>query len=110
MNVGHDAHHLTRAEVEQEFRRKSAVFTASCSTPPAFDRRYSSGNSNAPCSDRELLTHSKKVRTAPREVTRNGVQQAFLVAEVKNEKCVELGLVDFIFNLEPTAWKLFSIP
>ncbi len=43
-------------------------------------------------------------------MTRNGVQQAVLVAEVKNDQCSNAGLIDFIFNLEADGWKLFSIP
>ena len=64
----------------------------------------------SPCSYRELLTQSGKVRTASTETTRNGVRQAILIAEVHNQKCAGPGLIDFIFNFHQGGWKLFSIP
>ena len=109
VNAGPDAHHLTREEVEQQFQAHRGLycylFDSSC-----IDAAINLGNSKRVCSDRELLTHSEKVRTASSEVTRNGVQQAVLVAETKNEQCSNVGLVDFIFNLDADGWKLFSIP
>ena len=62
------------------------------------------------CSYRELLTHSEKVRTAATEAMRGGVRQAILVAEVKNDQCSGLGLIDFIFNEGHSGWELFSAP
>jgi hypothetical protein len=41
---------------------------------------------------------------------RNGVRQAILVAEVKNNRCGGTNLVDFIFNYVQGEWKLFSAP
>ena len=81
------------------------LFDSSC-----IDAPLNLGNSARICSDRELLTRSEKVRTASSEVTRNGVQQAVLVAEVKNDQCSNSRLIDFIFNLDADGWKLFSIP
>jgi hypothetical protein len=109
VNARPDAHHLTREEVEQQFQGHRGLycylFDSSC-----VDAAIDLGNSKRACSDRELLTHSEKVRTASSEVTRNNVQQAILVAEVKNDQCANVGLVDFILNLEADGWKLFSIP
>jgi hypothetical protein len=109
VNAGPDAHHLTRQEVELQFHAHRGLycylFDSSC-----MDAAINLGNSKRACSDRELLTHSEKVRTASSEVTRNNVQQAILVAEVKNDQCANIGLVDFIFNLDADGWKLFSIP
>lgn len=109
VNAGPDAHHLTREEVEQQFQGHRGLycylFDSSC-----MGAAINLGNSKRSCSDRELLTHAEKVRTASSEVTRNGVQQAILVAETKNNQCSNVGLVDFIFNLEADGWKLFSIP
>ncbi len=109
MNVGSDARHVSRDEVEQQFRGRRGLycqlFDSSCMDAP-----LNLGNSQRTCSDRELLTKSDKVRTASSEVTRNGVQQAVLVAEVKNDQCANGRLIDFIFNLDGDGWKLFSIP
>ena len=110
MNVGSDARHISRKDVEEAVSSRIADSTASSSIPPASTRRSILGNSARICSDRELLTHSEKVRTASSEVTRNGVQQAVLVAETKNDQCSNSKLIDFIFNLEADGWKLFSIP
>src|SRR5271157_5085618 len=62
------------------------------------------------CSFREWLTHSEKVRTVATEAVRGGVRQAILVAEVKNDRCSGVGLIDFIFNEDHGGWKLFSAP
>jgi hypothetical protein len=109
VNAGPDAHHLTLEEVQQQFQAHRGLycylFDSSC-----LDAAIDLGNSKRACSDRELLTRSEKVRTASSEVTRNNVQQAILVAEVKNDKCGNVGLVDFIFNLDADGWKLFSVP
>jgi hypothetical protein len=50
------------------------------------------------------------VRTAATEAVRGGVRQAILVAEVKNDQCAGLGLIDFIFNEGHGGWELFSSP
>ncbi len=109
VNVGSQPQHITRKEVVEQFQARRGLFCklfdSSC-----MDASINLGNSLRTCSDRELLTHSDKVRTASSEMTRNGVQQAVLVAEVKNDQCSNGGLVDFIFNLDADGWKLFSIP
>ena len=109
VNVGSQPRHLERADIEQQFKAKSGLycklFDSSC-----INTKINLGNSLRACSDRELLNHSQKVRTASSEVTRSGVQQAVLVAEVKNDQCSNAGLIDFIFNLDADGWKLFSLP
>jgi hypothetical protein len=109
MNVGSDAQHVSRAEIEQQFQAHRGLycrlFDSSCLRGP-----LDLGNSQRSCSDRELLTKSEKVRTASSQVTRNGVQQAVLVAQIKNDQCANSKLVDFIFNLDADGWKLFSVP
>jgi hypothetical protein len=109
VNIGSDAHHISRGDVEQQFQSHSGlycqIFDSSCIKAP-----IDLGNSARTCSDRELLTHSEHVRNASSEVTRSGVQQAVLVAEVKNDQCGNGKLIDFIFNLDADGWKLFSIP
>jgi hypothetical protein len=109
VNVGREAQHVTHAEVEQQFQSHRGVycklFDSSC-----IEATIDLGNSGRTCSYRELLTNSQKLRTAASEVTRGGVRQAVLVAEVKNDQCPEQKLVDFIFNLQADGWRLFSIP
>jgi hypothetical protein len=109
VNVGSDVRHVSRKEVEEQFQSRRGLycrlFDSSC-----IDTTINLGNSARTCSDRELLTRSEKVRTASSEVTRNGVQQAVLVAETKNDQCSNSKLIDFIFNLDAYGWKLFSIP
>jgi hypothetical protein len=109
VNVGSQPLHVSREDVEQQFKSKRGLycklFDSSC-----VGAEINLGNSLRTCSDRELLTKSQKVRTASSEVTRNDVQQAVLVAEVKNDQCADAGLIDFIFNLDADGWKLFSIP
>ncbi len=109
VNVGSQPRHLERADIEQQFKAKSGLycklFDSSC-----INTKINLGNSLRACSDRELLNHSPKVRIASSEVTRSGVQQAVLVAEVKNDQCSNAGLIDFIFNLDADGWKLFSLP
>ncbi len=109
VNVGSEVRHVSRKEVEEQFQSHRGLycrlFDSSC-----IDATINLGNSARTCSDRELLTRSEKVRTASSEVTRNGVQQAVLVAETKNDQCSNGKLIDFIFNLDADGWKLFSIP
>ena len=109
VNIGRDAQHFTRAEIEDQLTRHNGVycklFDSSCIQAP-----IKLDASTPPCSYRELLTQSEKVRTASTEATRNGVRQAILVAEVHNQKCAGPALVDFIFNYHQGGWKLFSIP
>jgi len=109
VNLGSEAQHATRDDVEQQFRAHRGLycklFDSSC-----IDAPINLDNSARACSYRELLTHSEKVRTAASEVTRNGVQQTVVVAEIKNDQCPNQKLIDFIFNLETDGWKLFSIP
>ena len=109
VSVGSNAQHASRKEIEDQFKSHRGLFCklfdSSC-----IDAEINLGNSLRACSDRELLNDSQKIRTASSEVTRNGVQQAALVAEVKNDQCSNAGLIDFIFNLEADGWKLFSIP
>lgn len=109
VNVGSEAEHVSRKSIEDQFRSHHGLycklFDSSC-----IEASLNLGNSRRTCSDRELLTKSGKVRTASSEMTRNGVHQAVLVAEVKNDDCADSGLIDFIFNLEADGWKLFSIP
>jgi hypothetical protein len=109
VNLGAEAQHATRADVEQQFLAHRGLycrlFDSSC-----IDAPINLDNSSRACSYRDLLTHSQKVRTAASEVTRNGVQQAVLVARIQNDRCPNGKLIDFIFNLEADGWKLFSIP
>lgn len=109
LHVGPQAKPLSRAEVEEQLSHRRdlycKLFDSSCiDTPIKLDA------SSRACSDRELLTHSEKVRTAASETVRNGVRQAILVAEVKNKRCGGTNLVDFIFNYVQGEWKLFSAP
>ncbi len=109
IHVGPQAQPVSRAEVEAQLSHRRdlycKLFDSSCiDTPIELDA------STRACSDRELLTHSEKVRTAASETVRNGVRQAILVAEVKNKRCGGTNLVDFIFNYVQGEWKLFSAP
>jgi hypothetical protein len=109
VNVGRDARHASRDEVEQQFATHSGLycklFDSACIQAP-----INLESSARVCSYRELLTRSKSVRKAASEVTRNGVQQAVLVAQVSSDECPNQKLIDIIFNLEASGWKLFSIP
>jgi hypothetical protein len=109
VNIGRDAEHNTRAEIESQLTSRKGLyctlFDSSC-----IQSTIKLDASTPPCSYRELLTRSEKVRTASTETTRNGVRQAILVAEVHNQKCAGPGLIDFIFNYHQGGWKLFSIP
>lgn len=109
VNIGRDAEHNSRAEIESQLTSRKGLyctlFDSSC-----IQLTIKLDASTPPCSYRELLTQSEKVRTASTETTRNGVRQAILVAEVHNQKCAGPGLIDFIFNYHKGGWKLFSIP
>ncbi len=109
VNLGRDAQNTTRAEIEDQLTNRKGLycqlFDSSC-----IHASIKLDNSAPPCSYRELLNQSEKVRTASTETTRNGVRQAILVAEVHNQKCAGPGLIDFIFNYHQGGWKLFSIP
>lgn len=109
VNVGSQAQHVSRQDIEEQFHAHRdlycRLFDSSC-----INSSIDLGNSSHTCSDREMLTHSQKVRTASSEMTRNSVQQAVLVAEVKNDQCGGSHLIDFIFNLDADGWRLFSIP
>jgi hypothetical protein len=110
VNVGREVQHLSRSEVEDQLTQHTGLycklFDSSCIES---EIRLDQSNVRT-CSYRELLTTSKDVHTAATETTRNGVQQAILVARMKNDNCSGVGLVDFIFNLHSDGWKLFSIP
>ena len=109
LHVGPQAKPVGRAEVEEQLSHRRdlycKLFDSSC-----IDSPIKLDASSRDCSDRELLTHSEKVRTAASETVRNGVRQAILVAEVKNKRCGGANLVDFIFNYVQGEWKLFSAP
>ena len=109
VHLGRYADHTTRSEIEDQLTHRTGLycklFDSACI--PADNKADSGGK---PCSYRELLTQSEKVRTASTETTRNNVRQAILVAEVHNPKCPGPGLIDFIFNYQQGGWKLFSIP
>jgi hypothetical protein len=109
INVGPQAQPTSRAEVQQQLLAHHGLycklFDSSCiDTPIKLDA------SSRACSYRELLNHSKSVHTAATQTTRNGVQQAILVARIENDQCPGDKLIDFIFNLEAGGWKLFSLP
>lgn len=105
VNLGHDAKPTPRAMIEDQLTHRTGLycklFDSAC-LPKAAGVQ--------PCSYRELLTQSEKVRTASTATTRNHVRQAILVAEVQNQKCGGAALIDFIFNEHAGGWKLFSIP
>ena len=109
VDVGSRAEHVSRTEIEQQFAEHRdlycKLFDSSCIRAPI---RLDAGTRT--CSYRELLTGSEKVRTAATDAVRGGVRQAILVAEVKNNQCSGLGLIDFIFNEDRGEWKLFSAP
>ena len=109
VNVGPRAEHLRRADVEQQLLHHRGLycqlFDSSC-----MQSEIKLDASERACSYRELLTHSEKVRTAATETVRSGVRQAILVAEIKNDKCPDARLIDFIFNFEDGGWRLFSVP
>jgi hypothetical protein len=109
IHVGPQAKLVSRAEVEEQLSHRRdlycKLFDSSC-----IDAPIKLDASARVCSDRELLTHSEKVRTAASETVRNSVRQAILVAEVKNKRCGGTNMVDFIFNYVQGEWKLFSAP
>ena len=107
--VGPQAKPTSRSEIEAQLLHHRdlycKLFDSSC-----IDTPIKLNASARACSDRELLTHSEKVRTAASQTVRNGVRQAILVAEVKNDACGGASLIDFIFNYVRGEWKLFSVP
>ncbi|HUK73964.1 MAG TPA: hypothetical protein VLV47_00650 [Candidatus Bathyarchaeia archaeon] len=109
VNVGANAQHVSREEIERQLQFHHGIycqlFDSSC-----IDAPIQLDNVQRACSYRELLTHSENVHTAASELTRNGVQQAVLVARIENKQCPSDKLIDFIFNLHAEGWKLFSIP
>jgi hypothetical protein len=109
LHVGPEATPASRAEIEEQLSHHRGLycklFDSSC-----IDAPIKLDASSRACSDRELLTHSEKVRTAASETVRNSVRQAILVAEVKNDQCGGARLIDFIFNHVQGEWKLFSVP
>jgi hypothetical protein len=110
VDVGKDAQHLTRDEVEDQINNQRGLYCKLFDSACIQSEIQLDNSKVHACSYRELLTKSKKVRTAASETTRNGVRQAILVAEVKNDNCTGVGLIDFIFNRQSDGWKLFSIP
>ena len=110
VNVGPNAQHMTRQEVEAQLTRHEGLYCKLFDSGCIQSQIKLDNSGVRQCSYRELLTSSKNVRTAATETTRNGVRQAILIAEVKNDRCAGVGLVDFIFNAESDGWKLFSIP
>lgn len=107
VNLGRYADHSTRAEVEDQLTHRTGLY---CKLFDSACIQAGTKTAAKPCSYREMLTQSEKVRTASTETTRNNVRQAILVAEVRNQKCAGPGLIDFIFNYQKGGWKLFSIP
>ena len=109
VNLGTPGQRASRDEIEKQMDGHRGLycklFDSSC-----IDSPINLENSARACSYRELLTHSEKASTAGSEMTRNGVQQAVLVARIKNDQCSNSKLIDFIFNLDADGWKLFSIP
>ena len=109
VNVGPDAQHASREGVEQEFASHRGLycrlFESSCIQAPV-----DLANSAHTCSYRDLLAHSKEVKTAASALTRGGVRQGILVARIKNDECPNQNLIDFVFNLQADGWKLFSVP
>ncbi len=109
LHVGPEATLVSRADIEDQMSHHRGLycklFDSSCIEAP-----IKLDASSRACSDRELLTHSQKVRTAATETVRNHVRQAILVAEVKNDACGGARLIDFIFNEVQGQWKLFSAP
>jgi hypothetical protein len=109
INIGPEVKPASRSELQQQLLAHRGVycklFDSSC-----IDAPIKLDASARACSYRELLTKSKSVRTAATETTRNGVQQAILVARIENDQCPHDKLIDFIFNLHADGWKLFSLP
>jgi hypothetical protein len=108
-NFGPQARPMSRDEAQKQLLAHRGLycklFDSSC-----IDAPIKLDASAPPCSYRELLTHSEQVHTAATEATRNGVQQAILVARIESKKCPNDKLIDFIFNLNADGWKLFSLP
>jgi len=110
VNVGKDAEHLSQSDVEDQLMHQRGLYCKLFDSACIQSELRLDNSKVHPCSYLELLTKSKKVRTAASETTRNGVRQAILAAEVKNDSCTGVGLIDFIFNNQSDGWKLFSIP
>lgn len=110
VNVGRDAQHLSQAEVQDQLQNQRGLYCKLFDSACIQSEIQLDNSKVHPCSYREWLTKSKKVRTAVSETTRNGVRQAILVAEPKNDTCAGVALIDFIFNYQSDGWKLFSIP
>lgn len=109
VNVGAKGQHVSREQIEAQFRSRKGLycklFDSAC-----IDAPISLDGSAPSCSYRELLTKSDQAHTAASQVTRNGVQQAVLVARIQNSRCPNDKLIDFIFNFQADGWKLFSVP
>jgi len=110
VNVGPNAQHVTRKEVEQQLIQHEGIYCELFDSACIRSQIKLDDSGIRQCSYRELLTSSANVRTAATDTTRNGVRQAILVAQVKNDSCAGVGLIDFIFNAQSDGWKLFSIP
>ncbi len=108
-NFGPQAQPMSRDEAQKQLLAHRGIycklFDSSC-----IDAPIKLDASAPPCSYRELLTQSEKVHTAATETTRNGVQQAIVVARIESKTCPNDKLIDFIFNLNADGWKLFSLP
>lgn len=110
VSVGPKAEHVSWEEVNDQMNQHRGLYCTLFDSSCMQSEIRLDQSDVRDCSYRELLTQTKKVRTAATETTRNGVRQAILVAEMKNEHCAGVGLIDFIFNLQADGWKLFSIP
>jgi len=110
VNVGPKAEHLSRDEINEQMNKHRGLYCKLFDSSCLQSEIRLDDSKVRDCSYREMLTPADKVRTAATEATRNDVRQAILVAQVKNENCAGVGLVDFIFNLQSDGWKLFSIP
>jgi hypothetical protein len=109
LNVGPRAQHVSRAEIEDQLAQHRGLYCKLFDSSCIQGALKLDAGARA-CSYKELLTRSEKVRTAATEAIRGGVRQAILVAEVKNDKCTGVGLIDFIFNEAHDRWQLFSAP
>lgn len=110
VNVGPDAQHVGRTDIQQQIRQHQGIYCKLFDSACMQSQIQLDNSGVRQCSYRELLTSSKNVRTAATETTRNGIRQAILIAQVKNEQCAGVGLIDFIFNAQSDGWKLFSLP
>jgi hypothetical protein len=110
VNVGPDAQHMTRQEIEAQLNRHEGIYCKLFDSACIRSQIKLDNSGVRQCSYRDLLTSSTNIRTAATDTTRNGVRQAILIAQVKNDSCAGVGLIDFIFNAQSDGWKLFSIP